>query len=63
MQGYISSQWKHWKPGRFQSVQSALVKVCQRSPITASTSHTGVFVTVEPGRSVFLTTSGGQAER
>ena len=27
----------------FRSVQSALAKVCQRSPTTASTSHTGVF--------------------
>ena len=43
MQGSISSQRKHWRPGRFRSVPSALAKVCQRSPTTASTSHTGVF--------------------
>src|SRR6266568_6112887 len=41
MQESISSQWKHWRPRRFRSVQCALVKVCQRSPTTASTSHTG----------------------
>ncbi len=43
MQGFISSQRKHWRPNRFQSVPSALAKDCQRSPTTASTSHTGVF--------------------
>ena len=40
--GGISSQRKHWRPGRFRSIQCALVKVCKRSPTTASTLHTGV---------------------
>ena len=38
------------------------LKVCQRSPTTASTSHTGVFETSTTGRSVFLTNSGWTAE-
>ena len=43
IQGSISSQRKHWRPNRFQSVHNAYGEGCQRSPTTASTSHTGVF--------------------
>ena len=62
MQGSISSPRKHWRPSRFQSVQSALVKGCQRSPTAASTSHTGVFEARRRAGPVFLTTSGWSAE-
>ena len=43
MQGSISSPRKHWRPGGFRSVPSALMKVSRRSLTAASTSHTGVF--------------------
>ena len=60
MQGSISSQRKHWRPSRFQSVQCALVKVCQRSPTTASISHTGVFDSDDEAVLYSLPLPGGQ---
>ena len=60
MQGSISSQRKHWRPGRFRSIQCALVKVCQRSPTTASTSHTGVCETAYDAVLYSLPIRGGQ---
>ena len=60
MQGSISSPRKHWRPERIPNSPKCIGKVCQRSPTTASISHTGVFEAGYDAVLYSLSIPGGQ---